>query len=66
MRDLSQKSMFTHIQCILDQYGLPSIFELLRNTPSKPVWKRTLNHKIHEKVESFWETDIKTNLPQSI
>ena len=47
MRDLPPNSTFSHLQCILDQYGLPSIFELLRNTPSKPVRKRTLNHKIY-------------------
>ena len=48
MRDMPQKSMFTHIQCLLDLYGLPSVFELMCNTPTKLAWKNTLNHKIHE------------------
>ena len=38
-------------------YGLPSIFSLLENTPSKAEWKRTRNHKIHNVVESLWKAD---------
>ena len=34
MRDMPQKSMFTHIQCLLDLYGLPSVFEPMCNTPT--------------------------------
>ena len=35
MRDMAQKSMFTHIQWLLDLSGLPSVFELMCNTPPK-------------------------------
>ena len=58
MRDMPQKSMFTHIQCLLDLYGLPSVFELMCNTPPKLAWKNTLNRKIHEMVELSWKSDI--------
>ena len=58
MRDMPQKSMFTHIQCLLEQYGLPSVFELMCNTPPKLAWKNTLNRKIHEMVELSWKSDI--------
>ena len=51
MRDMHQKSMFTYIQCLVDLYGLPSVFELMCNTLPKLAWKNTLNHKIHEMVE---------------
>ena len=58
MRDMPQKSMFTHIQCLLEQYGLPSVFELMCNTPPKLAWRNTLNRKIHEMVELSWKSDI--------
>ncbi|MCG7892397.1 MAG: reverse transcriptase family protein, partial [Candidatus Thiodiazotropha endolucinida] len=58
MREKPQKSMFTHIQSILEQYELPSIFHLISNPPSKAEWKLTLNQRIHESVESFWKSDI--------
>ena len=58
LRDMPQKSIFTHIQCLLDMYGLPSVFELMCNTPPKLAWKNTLNRKIHEMVELSWKTEI--------
>ena len=58
MRDMPQKSMFIHIQCLFDLYGLPSVFELMCNTPPKLVWKNALNRKIHEMVELYWKSDI--------
>ena len=60
MRESPRESMFTHIKSILVHYGLPSIFELLDNPPTKAVWKCTLNHKIHEMVEMFWKSGIKS------
>ena len=35
MRVSTKESNFIHIQLILAQYGLPSIFELLKNHPAK-------------------------------
>ena len=29
-------------------------------TPQPAVWKCTLNHKIHEMVETFWKSGIKS------
>ena len=33
MRDSTRESIFTHIQSISAQYGLPSVFELLNDPP---------------------------------
>ena len=60
MKDFPDKSMFTHIQCLLDLYDLPSVFELMSNTLPKLEWKNTLNRKIHEMVEQSWKSDIAT------
>ena len=45
MRESPRESIFTHIQSISAQYGLPSVFELLNDPPAKEAWKCTLNHK---------------------
>ena len=58
MRESPRDSIFTHIQSISAQYGLPSVFELLNDPPSKEAWKCTLNHKIHDKVKTSWKSDI--------
>ena len=42
-------------------YGLLSIFDLLDNPPTKAEWKCTLNHRIHEMVESGWKADFESN-----
>ena len=63
MKDFPDKSMFTHIQCLLDLYDLPSVFELMSNTLPKFEWKNTLNRKIHEMVEQSWKSDIATKSP---
>ena len=51
MKDSRHKSLFIFIKEISDVYGLPSIFWLHDNRPSKEEWKGMLNHKIHESVE---------------
>lgn len=58
MKDSHHKSLFVFIREILDTYGLPSVFWLLDNRPSKEEWKGMLNHKIHESVEALWKSDI--------
>ena len=58
MRESPRESIFTHIQSITDQYGLPSVFELLNDPPAKEAWKCTLNHKIHDMVKASWKSDI--------
>ena len=35
MKESPRESIFTHIKSILALYGLPSIFELLDNPPTK-------------------------------
>ena len=58
MKDNPRESIFTHIKSILKHYGLPSVFSLISSPPSKAEWKSTLNHKIHDMVESAWNVDI--------
>ena len=58
MRESPRESIFTHIQSILAQYGLPSVFELLNDPPAKEAWKCILNHKIHDMVKGSWKSDI--------
>ena len=43
VRESTKESIFIHIQLILTQFGLPSIFEveLLKNPPAKEDWKCT-------------------------
>ena len=60
MREDPRDSMFTYIKSILEYYDLPSVFWLLNNPPTKAEWKRTLNHKINDMVESEWQTDIES------
>ena len=60
MRESLREGIFTHIKRILAHYGLPSIFELFDKPSIKAVWKCTLNHKIHEMVETFWKSDIES------
>ena len=48
------------VRSILDLYNLPSIFQLLTDTPSKNEWKRTMNKAINEAIESGWERDIRS------
>ena len=60
IQDFPDKNMFTHIQCLLDHYDLPSVFELMSNILPKLEWKNTLNRKIHEMVEQSWKSDITT------
>ena len=59
MKEPHQKSLFTFIKDTLGLCGLPSIFYLLNDAPSKEEWKGMLNHKIHEVLELLWKTDIK-------
>ena len=58
MKDSNYKILFIFIREILYVYGLPSIFWLLDNRPSKEEWKGMLNHKTHDSVELQWKSDI--------
>ena len=60
MKDTHRESIFTHIQSILDRYGLPSVFEFLNSQPTKEAWKCTLNYKINDMVQTFWRSDIES------
>ena len=60
MKDVNDKSWFMFVRSILDLYNLPSIFQLLTDTPSKNEWKRTMNKAINEAIESGWEGDIRS------
>ena len=60
MKDVNDKSWFMFVRSILDLYNLPSIFQLLTDTPSKNEWKRTMNKAINEAIESGWERDIRS------
>ena len=64
MKDTPRESIFTHIQSILDRYGLPSVFELLNSPATKEAWKCTLNHKINDMVSSGGLI-LKASLPQN-
>ena len=60
MKDTPRESIFTHIQSILDRYGLPSVFGLLNSPPTKEAWKCTLNHKINDMVQKLWRSDTES------
>ena len=60
MRDSSQDSIFIYIKGILAHCGLPSIFSLLENTPSKPECNRILIHKIHDMIETSRKVDTES------
>lgn len=60
IKEPHHKSLLTHIRSILDRYGLPSIFTLLRTPPSKAEWKGLLDHGVHEAVETQWKSDIQS------
>ena len=40
MKDVNDKSWFMSVWSILDLYNLPSIYQLLTDTPSKNEWKK--------------------------
>ena len=65
MKDFPDKSMFTHIQCLLDLYDLPSVFELMSNTLPKLEWKNTLNRKIMKWSNSPGNQILQLSLLQS-
>ncbi len=51
---LGSKSWFNNAKRILAKYGLASIFEILKNTPSKSSWKNTVD----KAVNKYWENQI--------
>ena len=55
MKDSPSERIFTYIQ---SHYELPSVFELLSNSPSGEAWKRILNCRVHAIVEAAWKADI--------
>ena len=59
MKDENDKSWFMFVREILKLYGLPSIFQLFSNPPSKTEWKRLLNNAVNITIEAIWEQDIK-------
>ena len=59
-KDSPSESIFIYIQSILSHYELPSFFELLSYPPSREVWKRLLNYKVHDMVEAAWKADIES------
>ena len=48
------------LEVILKQYGLPSIFQLFSNPPSKTEWKRLLDNAVNITTEAIWEQNIKS------
>ena len=60
MKDSPSESIFTDIQSILSHYELPSVFELLSNSPSREAWKRLLNCRVHDMVDAAWKADIES------
>ena len=59
MKDENDKSWFMFVRGILKLYGLPSIFQLFSNPPSKTEWKRLLNNTVNITIEAIWEQNIK-------
>ena len=59
MKDENDKSWFMFVRGVLKLYGLPSIFQLFSNPPSKTKWKRLLNNAVNITTEAIWEQDIK-------
>ena len=55
MKDRHEHSWFNYIKDLLDMYGLPSVFELLENPPSKSEWKDLLNNSLNSVIETEWE-----------
>ena len=60
MKNENDKSWFMFVRGILNLYKLPSIFQLISNTPSKSEWKRLLNNTVNQAIESSWDQDIKS------
>ena len=58
MKDKNDKSWFMFVRGILKLYGLPSIFQLFSNPPSKTEWKRLLNNAVNITIEAILEQDI--------
>ena len=48
---------------LLDIYGLPSVFELFENPPSKTERKELLNNSVNSVIEAEWKKEFKKNLP---
>ena len=60
MKNENDKSWFMFVRGILNLNKLPSIFQLISNTPSKSEWRRLLNNTVNQAIESSWDQDIKS------
>ena len=57
MKDRHEHSWFNYIKDLLDLYGLPSVFELFENPPSKSEWKM-FNNSMNSVTETEWKKDF--------
>ena len=58
MKDRHDHSWFNYIKDLSDMCGLPSVFELLENPPSKSEWKDLLNNSVNSVIETELKKDI--------
>ena len=54
MKNMKSNSWCTQVRKLLDQYDLPSAYELASNTPAKDVWKKLVKKKVNE----FWHEQL--------
>ena len=55
MKDRHEHSWFNYIKDLLDIYGIPLVFELFENSPSKSEWKELLDNSVNSVIETEWK-----------
>jgi hypothetical protein len=60
VKEFQNDSLFSKGRRLLQYYGLPTIYTILNQTPSRPHWKKLLKHAIDSEVQNKWREDIST------